>query len=317
MIAPTINVDGVISAAEEARIPVLDRGYLYGDSVYEVFRTYNGVPLFLTDHFERLEHSARLIHMQISQSRETLLAEIKRTAHVAGVSATNNAYVRYQISRGVGQIDLYPDPKLETRFVIIIKALPEWPAEHYARGVHMLIPATHRNPISALDPNIKGGNYLNNILGLTEARQSGADDCIMLSQEGFVTEAANSNVWFVIQDRLVTPATGNLRGLTKKHVHLALREAGLSSTEEEIHVDRLRGASECFVTSATREVMPCASLRMMDGTHLEFPEGGGEITRKTQKIFSEYVARYIQAHAHESLIDQMTINPTGKNTSAR
>jgi branched-chain amino acid aminotransferase len=100
MIAPTINVDGLIRPAQEASIPVLDRGFLYGDSVYEVFRTYRGVPLFLDDHFERLENSARLIQMQISQSREELLLEIKRTAKIAGVKQNEDAYVRYQITRG-------------------------------------------------------------------------------------------------------------------------------------------------------------------------------------------------------------------------
>mgnify|MGYP006450622435 FL=1 len=115
MIAPTVNVDGNITEAAEASIPVLDRGFLYGDSVYEVFRTYRSVPLFLEDHFERLENSAQLIQMQISQTREQLLEEIRRTALKAGVSRDSDAYVRYQITRGEGAVDLYPDPSLKTR----------------------------------------------------------------------------------------------------------------------------------------------------------------------------------------------------------
>lgn len=302
MISPTINVNGTITPAEEARIPVLDRGFLYGDSVYEVFRTYQNVPLFLEDHFERLENSARLIHMRIDQSRNELMSAIRSTARAAGVSAEHPAYVRYQITRGDGQIDLYPEDGLTSRFVVIVKALPDWKAHLYQHGVDMLVTAVRRNASDALDPNIKGGNYLNNILGLTEARQRGADDCVMLDAGGWVTEAANSNVWFVLNDELVTPASGNLRGLTKKHVHIALKEAGLKSAEKDIHVSDLFGATECFVTSATREVMPCASLGLPSGQTLRFSEGGGEWTRLTMKTFSAYIDRYIQAHQADAIV---------------
>ena len=74
-----VNVDGVVSALARATIPVMDRGFLYGDSVYEVFRTHEGVPLFLNDHFDRLENSARLIDMNISQGRAELIEEIRST----------------------------------------------------------------------------------------------------------------------------------------------------------------------------------------------------------------------------------------------
>ena len=78
------NVDGRITPTGEACVPVLDRGFLYGDSIYEVFRTYSGVPLFYQEHWKRLENSARLIHMHISQSREEITEQIRRTVE-AGV----------------------------------------------------------------------------------------------------------------------------------------------------------------------------------------------------------------------------------------
>ncbi len=78
------NVDGRITRTEDARVPVLDRGFLYGDSVYEVFRTYSGVPLFFDEHWSRLENSARLARMRISQSREAITEEIRRTVHATG-----------------------------------------------------------------------------------------------------------------------------------------------------------------------------------------------------------------------------------------
>ena len=71
------NVDGDITPTAEARVPVLDRGFLYGDSIYEVFRTYSGVPLFYEEHWQRLENSARLIHMHITQSRDEITEQIR------------------------------------------------------------------------------------------------------------------------------------------------------------------------------------------------------------------------------------------------
>ena len=297
-----VNVNGVVTALARGTIPVTDRGFLYGDSVYEVFRTQEGVPLFLNDHFDRLENSAQLIHMRISQSRVELIEEIRLTIVATGASRENALYVRCQITRGEGPMDLYPEPGLATRYVVIVKALPTWNAEFYSRGLDLAIPRIRRNPVNALDPNIKGGNYLNNILALSEAKNMGSDDSVMLTWEGFVTEASNSNVWFVIDGQLVTPGQGNLRGLTKMHIHRALKGVGIRSMESDIHVNELHDATECFVTSATRDVMPCATLRLEDGTCLRFPDGGGKITRQTRDLFSAYVRTYVKQHQSESLV---------------
>ncbi|MDH3695156.1 MAG: aminotransferase class IV [Gammaproteobacteria bacterium] len=292
------NIDGTISPTEDARIPVLDRGFLYGDSVYEVFRTYTGVPLFYDEHFDRLENSAQLISMHIKQSREELTEEIRRTvkASVSGKGA--DVYVRYQITRGEGKIDLYPSPDLQTRYVIIVKELPPWNEDFYSIGMSMAVPSVRRNPVNSLDPNIKGGNYLNNILALTQAREYGADDCVILSREGNVTEASNSNVWFVIDNELVTPGSGNLKGLTKRALHEALKDNGVASQERNVRGDEIASATECFVSSATREIMPVKSIRLENGNVVEFPSGGGDITRKAQSAFKEFIASYLEAHEH-------------------
>src|SRR5690606_4772608 len=182
-------------------------------------------------------------------------------------------YVRYTVTRGEGPVDLFPDPSIKTRFVIIVRPVPNWAPELYSRGARMAVAATRRNPSTALDPNIKGGNYLNNVLGVLDARALGADDCIMLNDAGLVTEASNSNVFFVIDGAIVTPAqsAGNLRGLTKAAVHEACAARGLATFERDVHVDDIGRATECFLTSATREVMPVASLRLSDGRVQAFP----------------------------------------------
>lgn len=293
------NVDGVIAPTEDARVPVLDRGFLYGDSVYEVFRTYDGVPLFYDEHWARLQNSAALIRMQLGITKAELTSAIAATVAATGATESRtDVSVRYTVTRGDGPIDLSPSADLRTRYVIIVRSVPSWSAELYSRGVRLAVAATLRNPSRSLDPNIKGGNYMNNVLALMDAREVGADDCLMLSDAGFVAEASNSNVFFVIDGALVTPGqtAANLRGLTKAAVHEACRARGLPSEERDVAAAEIPRATECFLTSATREVMPVASIRMLDGRIQRFPEGGGPITSRVAAYYKEYVADYVRTH---------------------
>ena len=298
------NVDGHITPTAEARVPVLDRGFLYGDSVYEVFRTYSGVPLFYDEHWKRMENSARLVYMHITQNYDEITKEIRRTVEATSAGAmSKDVYVRYVITRGEGPVDLYPNPDLRTRFVIIVNAVPEWSPEFYRVGMKAAIPTVRRNPTDALDPNIKGGNYLNNVIAITQARELGADESIILNRDGYVTEASNSNVVFVLDGELVTPgaAAGNLRGITKKAARDACAMHGLTLSERDVHASDLERSTECFVTSATREVMPIVSLRLDDGRMVEYPAGGGEITRQVATYYKEFLEAHIKENASLSL----------------
>jgi branched-chain amino acid aminotransferase len=161
-----------------------------------------------------------------------------------------------------------------------------------------------RNPIEALSPDIKSGNYLNNILGVAEAVELGADDCLMLNPSGLMTEASNSNVFFVIDRRLVTPSveSGVLRGITKAAISKLSEDLGHPLYEQKLPVAQLTRTTECFVTSATREVMPVVGIRLESGEWREFPPGGGEVTRRVAKAYKESVAKYVKDHNDLRLI---------------
>jgi len=290
------NVNGEITPLEEARISILDRGFLYGDSVYEVFRTYDGIPLFCHEHFDRMDNSARLIGMKISQSREEMLEEIRRTASTANVPKGPDIYVRWHVTRGTGALDLVPAADLKSTFVIILKEVPKWKPEFYSRGMTLAVTGVRRNPVEALSPDIKSGNYLNNILGVAEAVEIGADDCLMLNPDGIVTEASNSNVLFVIGGKVVTPnvESGVLRGITKAAIAKFSAANGFTLEEREVPASELQKVTECFVTSATREVMPVVQIRLESGKWRELPPGGGEMTRRIAKAYKEFVAKYVK-----------------------
>lgn len=300
MIKPSGYLDGTIAPLSEICVPVLDRGFLYGDSVYEVFRTYSGIPFMFDQHYERLMNSARLCKMNIRQGKQEIINAIKDTIAATEAAPGEDVYVRYQITRGEGQVDLYPDPALCSRLVIIVKPIPQWDTAFYTRGLSLAIPTVRRNAVNTLNPNIKGGNYLNNILGLTEARAMGADECVMLDADGLVTECSNSNVWFVLNGHIVTPASGNLQGLTRKCLVNLLQQTGHHNIERELPNQQLTDATECFVTSATREVMPAASLRLQNGKILEFPHGGGKLTRLAMKLYADSLVDFVRTHRNHS-----------------
>jgi len=290
---PIGYIDGFIGPIDQIRVPVLDRGFLYGDSIYEVFRTYDGIPFLFDEHYGRLLHSAELCGMHISQTRDDLMAALKKTVAACDNPDHEDVYVRYQITRGEGAVDLFPDPSLQSRLIIIVKAVPQWNQDFYNDGMKLSIPHQRRNAVNSLDPNIKGGNYMNNILALAESRADGMDECLMLDARGMVTECSNSNIWFVLEDKYVTPQAGNLVGLTRRSLMDLFKQAGAEAVERGIYSEELVNATECFVTSATREVMPVRSLQLENGSVIEFPKGGGEMTRAAMSLYSEMLRKFI------------------------
>lgn len=301
-VEPTASVDGVITPLQEAKIPLLDRGFLYGDSVYEVFRTYEGVPLFWEEHFDRLEKSASLIHMPISQLREQMLDSIRQTIARAriddGQDSLGEVYVRFHLSRGVGPVDLFADPELKTSFMVIVKPVPEWNPIHYSEGLQLAVTEVRRNSDESLSPNIKSGNYLNNILALSEATSKGADDCLMLNAAGELTEASNSNVFYVIDGKVKTACrdSGILDGITGQALRFVSKEKDWQIEDCRLGLEDLGQATEAFVTSATREVMPVRSVLMPSGKKVEFPSGGGAVTRQIRADYKEYVSSYSRSN---------------------
>ena len=193
-------------------------------------------------------------------------------------------------------LDLVPAADLKSTFVIILKEVPKWKPEFYSRGMTLAVTQVRRNPVEALSPDIKSGNYLNNILGVAEAVEIGADDCLMLNPDGIVTEASNSNVLFVIDGKIVTPnvESGVLRGITKAAIAKFSAANGFTLEERTVPASELTKVTECFVTSATREVMPVVRIRLENGEWRELPPGGGEMTRRVARAYKEFVAKYVE-----------------------
>jgi branched-chain amino acid aminotransferase len=254
--AEKVWIDGRIVDAAEARVPVFDRGFLYGDSVYEVTRTYGGVPYALGEHLDRLEGSARRLGMALP-----LRVEIEQATRETARAVGGEAYVRIIVTRGSGPISLDPGVADAPRLVVIGMPLKLPPQHLYTEGVSVAVVGAKRNAPGGLDPLVKSGNYLNSVLAVAEAHTKGAHEAIMCDNVGRIAEGSSFNLFLIRGRRLVTPplSVGILEGITRRHVILLARRSGLAVDEGYLWpVDLLR-ADEAFITSSVRGIMPIAS----------------------------------------------------------
>lgn len=251
----TIMIDGALRAPEDATVSIFDRGFLYGDSVYEVMRVYEGIPFELGRHLERLEASATRIGMTLSAPLDVFAEEIQRTVAASG---RMEAYVRLVATRGQGRIGLDPGLAESPLRIVIVMPLNAPPAEVYAQGAAVSVVGIRRNLREAIDPQAKTGNYLNSVLALAEAKRSGAYEAIMLDAQGRVTEGASSNVFAVIESLVLTPPleVGILAGITRRAVMEVCAREGLRVLELPLAETHLHEADELFITSSIREIVP-------------------------------------------------------------
>lgn len=248
---------------KDAVISVFDHGFLYGDGVYETIRSY-GPRIFMRDqHLARLVRSAEGIGLTIPIPMKAW-PDILHEAMARNEVGTHewDAYLRITISRGSGDIGLDPALCPSPTVVVMAKRLVA-PAPHlYETGVKLIVASTKRNLPSALSPQIKSTNFLNNILAKREAIAAGSFDSILLNWEGHLTEGTVSNLFFVEDGCLRTPALecGLLDGITRAVTIQLAKELKIPVQEGHYTVDQLRRADECFVTNTSMEIMPVASV---------------------------------------------------------
>jgi branched-chain amino acid aminotransferase len=281
-VAVKVFIDGAIHDEAGAVVSVFDRGFLYGDSVYEVMRTAGGHPVDFERHLARLRRSAEAIWLACPDDA-TLTAAVRDTL---AAGANPESYVRIVLTRGAGDIGLDVALADRTRTVIIARALSLPDAELYRTGASLRIVEVQRNSPAAVDPAVKSGNYLNNILALAEARRHGAYEAVMLSAGGTVAEGSSSNVFAARGGQLITPAigVGLLVGITRHRILELAGAAGIPITEAALSAGELLAADEVFITSSVRGVMPIGRI---DDRILPAP---GPITSELMRRYDQFLA---------------------------
>jgi D-alanine transaminase len=271
----TIYLNGRLVAPEEALIPINDRGFLFGDAVYEVIRSYDGRLWALERHLQRLARSLAAVDMGYVDTDE-IGAAIRETY---AASTIPDAVVYLHISRGVAPRSHGYGRDLEPTVLITVRDISPRVARMASAGVAVITEPDLRWRRC----DIKSTNLLPNVLANTRARAAGADEAVLVHPDGYVTEGASTSVFWVREGRVCTiPLSGEvLPGITRGFVLEIAQDEGLPVIEERISLGEFRKADEMFLAGTTVEVWPIISL---DGE----PVGTGQagpISLQLQKAF--------------------------------
>ncbi len=251
--------DGLVPL-KEARISVLDHGFLYGDGIYETMRVYGGVVFMLEEHLKRLQRSAAFIGLTLPKGPGEMKASIYETIEA---NHEKEAYLRLTVSRGAGAIGLDPELCARPTYIVFAEKLKPYPQGFYENGIKLHITAVRRNLKEAVNPQIKSLNFLNNILARIEAKKAGADEALMLNHEGLLAEGTVSNIFFVNgEGALCTPRVdcGILDGITRGVLLDIAGRLHINTMEGRFTPADLYSAREVFIASTIMEAMPVGKV---------------------------------------------------------
>lgn len=264
---------------QDAKVPYNDRGYVFGDGIYEYIRTYNNIIFTAKPHFERLLRSAKEIGLELKYNVDELTELIQELLAANGVV---NGGVYIQVTRGAAPRDhAFPTPSVEANVMAFTKTY-ERPYKLLEEGIN----AITTEDIRWLRCDIKSLNLLGNVLAKERAVKYNAQEAIQ-HRGDIVTEGSSSNVYAIKAGEIYTHPVNNyiLNGITRMVIKDIAEEKGIPFNEGTYTVDFLRNADEIIVSSTSIEVMPVVKL---DGEQV----GDGEvspITKSLQEGFNSYI----------------------------
>jgi branched-chain amino acid aminotransferase len=261
--AAVAYVNGRICSEQDSTISVFDHGFLFGEGVYEVVRTYDGELFLLDRHLRRLRASASMITLDLGMTDLELEAVTRETmaAYRAGPGVSEpgrELYVRVLVTRGIGEMTYDPAKSPAPSLVIIVKALVAPSASVYEDGVKVALVSVVRNHPRSVDPRIKSNNLLNNALAMQEALRHGAFEAVLRNYRGELAECSQSNLFVIKNGTAFTPVldAGLLAGITREFVEEVAEGAGVPMQDAILHDEDLLGADEVFLTSTSKEMVP-------------------------------------------------------------
>ena len=264
---------------EAVKIDIEDRGYQYGDGIYEVIRIYNGRCFMLGEHMTRLESSAQKIKLTLPYTIPQLTENLKLLVKTEGIT---EGEIYLQITRGIASPRNHEFPSAgAVKGVVTANVIPfERPLEMQHAGLTATVLPDER----WLHCDIKSLSLLGNLLALDQAIEAGFDDAL-LQRDGCFTEASASNLWFVIDGIVYTHPDGRLvlPGITKMKVLQLCQQLEIPYREEPVPVEVLNNAQECFLTNSVWEIVPIVKV---DGKSV----GNGTLGSITKRLQAAYIA---------------------------
>ncbi|MEE4608172.1 MAG: D-amino acid aminotransferase [Desulfobacteraceae bacterium] len=248
-------LNGKIMPIAEAMVPAEDRGYNFGDAVYEYVASYHGKLFCLEPHLDRLERSMRALRFA-PLSRDTVRRAILELFEKGQIA---RAGIYIQVSRGVARRDhAYPPADTPLQFFMTIRPVREKPPEVREKGASAITVTDLRWGRC----DIKTVQLLPNCMAKQQALEAGVFDAIFVSAEGVVREGTSSNLFIAEDGALVTHPLNHqiLPGITRQVVMDACRDEGIEVRERFYHRDELAAADEAFLTGTVTEVLPLVRI---------------------------------------------------------
>ncbi|KAJ5206502.1 Aminotransferase class IV [Penicillium cf. griseofulvum] len=285
-------VEGELTPLHEARIPILDQGFMHSDLTYDVPSVWDGRFFRLDDHITRLEASCKKIRMELPLPRE----EVKKIlVDMVAQSGIRDAFVEIIVTRGLKGVRGARPGDIVNRIYMFIQPYV-WcmePEVQPTGGSAIIARTVHRVPPGCIDPTVKNLQWGDLVRGLFEAADRGAEYPFLTDGDTNLTEGSGFNIVLLKDNVLYTPARGVLEGVTRKSVIDVARASGLEIKVELVPVQKAYDADEIFMCTTAGGIMPITTL---DGN----PVGDGKVGPVTKKIWDGYWAiHYDDAYSFE------------------
>jgi branched-chain amino acid aminotransferase len=255
-----VYLNGEFVASEDAKISVYDQGFLYGDGIFETFRSIGSHLYQFPQHYQRLCQSAQALDYPMTFS-EVVLEKILLELHHK--NNLNDAYFRITMTRGRGQVGFHRSMDNDLTCLVIGREFKGFENSLYLQGIDLHVAETRRNAPEAINPKIKSISNLNSLLGKLKARAAGVFEVIMLNNKNHICEGASSNIFWTKDKWVFTPdaSTGLLEGVTRSTImRLCEEKLNLRVIAGEFKLQDLKFADEVFITSTSLEVMPVVKV---------------------------------------------------------
>lgn len=285
VVSAYVHLNGELVERSDARVSVFDRGFRYGDGVFETLRAYGGRVFAWDAHMARLDRSCAALDL----AHEIGHGEFhERVTATLSANDLKDAYVRLSITRGAQGGRLEPQADVDPTVVVVTESMPRGGtsgSSTWDGPASVILSDIQRVPDAAIPSGAKTQNFLDGILARVESRDAGADEALLRDARGALTEGTVSNLFLVRNGELATPNPDVgplLPGITRARVLSLAAELDVPATETVLQPRDLRNADEAFLTNTTWEIRP---IRAVAGTSLE----RGPVTDRLIEAFDRLI----------------------------
>jgi branched-chain amino acid aminotransferase len=274
-------IDGNFVELSEAKIPILDWGFLRSDATYDVVHVWKGRFFRLDKHIDRFFESTKKLRMPCQMRRDDLK---KILAGCVEKAKLENAYVEMIQTRGISP-NFVRDPRQAIPRVMAFAVPFGWilKQEDFEKGLDVLLTDIKRIPPSSVDPTIKNYHWMDLVTGMLNAYEKGKDTAVLVDENNNITEGPGFNLFCINDSGIFTPDHGVLEGITRQSVFDLAKELHLPITKKSISVEELYSAQELFATSTAGGIMPITKV-----SGQEIGKGSvGKLTRQLHKLYWE------------------------------